>query len=104
MLILSDKSVLLEEAFEEEQTAFGPFEYRKKTLVKPPEDLEQEYKKRLEEIHRTKRIQKEKSTVEVRTKKGIWSYELSKHEVGKDASREELLDIRMKLGKDKHCW
>jgi hypothetical protein len=73
-------------------------------LVKPAEDLESEYKKRLEEIHRTKKIQKEKQVMEVRTKKGIWSYETTRHEVGKDATREEMLMMRMKLGKDKHCW
>lgn len=111
MLILSDKSILLEEAFVDEQTAFGPFEYRKQPLIKPADDMESDYQRRLDEIHvlshvmqRTKKIQKEKATMDVRTKKGMWSYVVRKEEVEKEASREDLLNLRSKIVKDKHCW
>jgi hypothetical protein len=34
----------------------------------------------------------------------MWKYETEKVEVNKDASREDLLDIRAKKIKDKFCW
>jgi hypothetical protein len=40
----------------------------------------------------------------VRVKKGVWSYETKKVEVDEKMSKEELLDIRQKMGKDKFCW
>lgn len=42
--------------------------------------------------------------MDVRTKKGMWSYVVRKEEVDKEASREDLLNMRSKLIKDKHCW
>jgi hypothetical protein len=42
--------------------------------------------------------------MDVRTKKGMWSYVVRKEEVNKEASREDLLDLRSKIIKDKHCW
>jgi hypothetical protein len=40
----------------------------------------------------------------LRVKKGMWTYEKKKVEVGKEASREELLNLRAKNIKDKFCW
>lgn len=40
----------------------------------------------------------------VRLKKGMWSYETKKVEVSEGLSREELLNQRQKMIKDKHCW
>jgi hypothetical protein len=42
--------------------------------------------------------------MDVRLKKGFWSYETKKVEVGSNLSREEQLNVRQKLIKDKHCW
>lgn len=39
----------------------------------------------------------------VRIKKGL-SYEDKKVEVEANLSREQLLNLRQKLIKDKHCW
>ena len=82
-LILSNQSILLDEPFIENQTQFGAYEIRKKTEIKEPEDLEGDYKKKLEEIQRTKRIHKEKKTVEIREKKGYWGYGNKKYETEK---------------------
>ena len=41
--------------------------------------------------------------MEVRLKKGM-SYESKKVEVAANLSREELLNLRQKMIKDKHCW
>lgn len=61
-----------------------------------------EYEKKLQEINKTKPINK--PVMNVRVKKGVWSYETKKVEVGESMSKEELLDIREKMGKDKFCW
>lgn len=61
-LILSNKSILLSEPFLQDQTQFGPYETKKKPIVKEAEDLETEYAKKLNEIQRTKKIHKEKKT------------------------------------------
>lgn len=66
------------------------------------EDLTAEYEKKLQEINKTKPINK--PVMNVRVKKGVWSYETKKVEVGESMSKEELLDIREKMGKDKFCW
>lgn len=47
-LVLSGKSILLEEPFIEEFSSFLPFLIRKKSKVTPGENLTQKYKKDLE--------------------------------------------------------
>jgi len=34
----------------------------------------------------------------------MWAYETKTIEVKKDLTREQQLDIRQKMIKDKHCW
>jgi hypothetical protein len=101
-LILSDKSILLEEPFLEECSSFVPYLIRKKSKVTPGENVTQKYKEGLEELAKTKAIKKDE--LSVRLKKGFWSYETKKVEVGANLSREQQLDVRQKLIKDKHCW
>lgn len=47
-LVLSSKSILLEEPFIEEFSSYVPFLVRKKSKVTPGENLTQKYKKDLE--------------------------------------------------------
>jgi hypothetical protein len=42
--------------------------------------------------------------MEVRLKKGMWGYETKQVEVNQNLSREEQLNLRQKMIKDKHCW
>jgi hypothetical protein len=70
--------------------------------VEAGEDLTQEYQKKMEELSKTKPISKQ--VMSVRVKKGPWSYEMRKVEVDEGTSKEELLDMRQKMGKDKFCW
>jgi flagellar assembly factor FliW len=56
----------------------------------------------LEEIAKTKMIKKEEMSV--RLKKGMWGYETKKVDVDLNLSREEQLNVREKMIKDKHCW
>ena len=74
---------------------------RKRTKVIPGENLTKHYKERLEDETKTKGIKK--AEMEVRLKKGM-SYESKKVEVVANLSREELLNLRQKMIKDKHCW
>lgn len=102
MLVLGDKSLMLEGPFTQDITTFIPYTIQKKTKVQAGEDLTAQYQKKLQEISKTKQISKQ--VMNVRVKKGVWSYETKKvqHEGG--MSKEELLDIREKMGKDKFCW
>ena len=102
MVVLGDKSILLKDPFIEEVTTFSAYKVQKKPKIEKGEDIGEEYKKRLDEIKKTKQITKD--TVDLRIKKGMWNYEKQKVEVSKGASREELLNIRAKHIKDKFCW
>jgi hypothetical protein len=53
-------------------------------------------------LGKTKAIKKEEMSL--RIKKGMWAYKTETVEVVKDLSREQQLDIRQKMIKDKHCW
>lgn len=92
----------MNEPFTEEFTVYQGYKIQKKKKIIKGEDLNEEYQKKLDEIHKTKKINKE--TINVRVKKGTWSYENKTVEVKKNASRAELLDIRAKMEKDKFCW
>jgi hypothetical protein len=92
----------LEEPFLEEYSSYQSYLIKKKAKVIVGENITQKYKKDLEELEKTKGIKKDEMTV--RVKKGFWSYEDKKVEIGANLSREELLNTRQKLIKDKHCW
>ena len=93
---------MLEENISQDITTPSKFTVRKATKVEKGHDLGEEYQRKLQEIHKTKGIQK--PVVEVRVKKGTWSYMTKKVEVSEGISKEEMLDIRAKLGKDKFCY
>jgi hypothetical protein len=42
--------------------------------------------------------------VEVKVKKGEWSYIYVKEKAKKNATKEDLLDMRVKKKSDKFCW
>ena len=102
MIIFGDKSLMLEEPFSTDFTIFTPYVIRKKTKIEVGEDVAASYQKKLEEINKTKPISK--PTMNVRVRKGVWSYETKKVDVDESLNREQLLDIREKMGKDKFCW
>jgi hypothetical protein len=83
--VLSDKSVLLEEPFLEEYASFVPYSIKKKTKIIPGENITQNYKERFEDETKTKGIKK--ADMDVRLKKGMWSYVTKKVEVKADLSR-----------------
>lgn len=102
MLVLGEKSLMLEQPFSQDITTFTPYQIQKKTKVEAGQDLTAEYQKKLQEINKTKPISK--PVMNVRVKKGVWSYETKKVEVDETLSKQQLLNIRQKMGKDKFCW
>lgn len=59
MVVLGDKSILLKEPFIEEITSFSEFKIQKKAKIEKGEDIGEEYKKKLDEIKKTKQISKD---------------------------------------------
>ena len=82
MLVLGEKSLMLEQPFSQDITTFTPYQIQKKTKVEAGQDLTAEYQKKLQEINKTKPISK--PVMNVRVKKGVWSYETKKVEVLKN--------------------
>jgi hypothetical protein len=78
------------------------YSIRKKEKVIEGKNLTKEYQEKLDELGKSKGIKKEE--LSLRIKKGMWSYETKKVEVNANLSREELLNVREKKIKDKHCW
>ena len=78
-LIFSDHSLLLQEPFNSEYTTYTHYRIRKQTKVEAGEHISEAYKEKLAEIQKTKPINK--PIMNVRVKKGVWSYEKKKVEV-----------------------
>lgn len=76
---------MLEQPFTQDVTTFTGYTIQKKTKVEAGEDLTAEYQKRLQELNKTKPINK--PVMNVRLKKGMWSYETKKVEVGQSMSK-----------------
>ena len=74
---------------------------KKKNKIEEGVNLTKEYKEKLKELGKSKGIKKE---LDVRVQKGMWSYQNKKVEVQSNLSREQLLNVRQKMMKDKHCW
>jgi hypothetical protein len=52
----------------------------------------------------TKKIKKPTSTLEYRQRVGMWAYKTFKEKIDGELSREQLLELRAKKNRDKHCW
>lgn len=102
-MVLSNKSMGVEEPFSFTPNDKIPFKYQKKPVVKEPEKSFDEFlQERMQEKKREKKEKKKKYTVvEVREKTGMWGYKTKKVKVKGDLSREEILDIRAQAAGDK---
>ncbi|CAK58083.1 unnamed protein product (macronuclear) [Paramecium tetraurelia] len=90
LTMLNQKSLLIREPFGQDIPVFKPYQFRKKPTV--------------EEMKMAKKIQKQKQTLEMRQKSGMWSYKTDKVAVDGGLSREELVLMRAKQSRDRHCW
>ena len=72
MVVFGDKSLMLEEPFTQDVTSFTTYVIKKAPKVEKGHDLSEEYQKKLQEIQKTKPINK--AVMNVRVKKGTWSY------------------------------
>lgn len=101
--ILSDKSASLNEPFDNDLMSYTQFDFKKKTVEKDAdESLEEKYVAKLSSL--SKKIKKEKTSLEYREKKGMWGYKTIKENLEGEKTREELLDLRSKKNRDKFCW
>ena len=78
--------MMLEEGFSSDITSFSHYTVIKSNKVEKGHDLSEEYQKKLQEINKTKPINK--PVLNVRVKKGTWSYETKKVEVQEGMSKE----------------
>ena len=93
ILIISDKSCLLNEAFEDERTT----EYFIENYEEVKEEVEEEPVKK-------KKIENDSKVYEVRVKRGPWTYKVDKVNKSGELSNEDLLNIRALRVRDKFCW
>jgi hypothetical protein len=92
VLVISDKSALISESFQDERTS----EYFIETLEKPSEPSPEPEKK--------KKIEKNSKIYEVRVKRGPWTYKVDKVSKSSEISNEDLLNVRTLRVRDKFCW
>ena len=96
VLVLSDKSVCINEPFSGEFT--GNFERQDPAIrVDPRKELE-------ENMQKKRKMMETNHVYDVRVKRGPWTYKSINVDSEKDLSREDLLDIRTRKVRDKHCW
>jgi len=101
--VLSDKSIALASGFSSDLISYTQYEIRKKPEYRVPDDtVDEKYEKKIQDL--SKKIKKEKPVLEYRQKKGMWGYNTIKEKLDKEATREDLLDLRSKKNRDKHCW
>ena len=102
-MVLSNKSMGVEEPFSFTPPGKIPFKYQKKPVVNEPEkSFDQFLQERIQDKKREKKEKTKKYTVvEVREKSGMWGYKTKKVKVKGDLSREEILDIRAQAAGDK---
>lgn len=82
------------------------YRIRKQDHIEEKEEaIEDSFKRRIQGL--SKRIYKDKNdsqVLEYREKKGMWGYNKVRKEVSNNETREKILDLRAKKGRDKHCW
>lgn len=100
--IVSDTSLVLTKPFENDLLSFSAFEFQKKAEFNDGEEcVESQFVERFDKIG--KKIKKF-TPHEYRAKKGTWTYQQIKEKVEGDATREQLLERRIKNVRDKFCW
>ncbi|CAK83928.1 unnamed protein product (macronuclear) [Paramecium tetraurelia] len=102
LTMLNQKSLLIREAFGQDIPVFKPYQFRKKPTVEEMKSLEDRLEEKFAGV--AKKIKKQKQTLEMRQKSGMWSYKTDKMAVDGELSREDLVLMRSKQSRDRHCW
>eukprot|EP01067_Filipodium_phascolosomae_P009798 Filipodium_phascolosomae@DN976_c0_g1_i1.p1 len=105
--ILSDRNCTIHEPFSSDLLSTTEYKIKhegleekvKESLEASPDDMENAVQQAL-----AKRIKKQKSELVTREKTGMWGYKSVRVKLDKEYTQEELLDMRVKKGRDKHCW
>lgn len=96
VLVLSDKSACINEPFSQEYS--GEFSRQGAPVkVDPRKELE-------EKLEKKRKLAETTHAYDIRVKRGPWTYKVDNIVSDKDLSREDLLDVRAKRVRDKHCW
>ena len=96
VLVLSDKSACISEPLQQEFS--GEFQRQDPAIrVDPKKELEEQVEKRRKLMDTT-------HAYDIRVKRGPWTYKTTNVVTDKDLTREDLLDIRARKVRDKHCW
>jgi hypothetical protein len=111
-MVLSNKSLGIDEAFTKDVNVYTEFKYQKKpkqkVREKPIEQLVQEKLAAISQPHEKLPDQpatkKAKRLVEYRAKAGPWTYRTYTQEVEGELTHEQQLDLRVKKATDKFCW
>eukprot|EP00743_Colponemidia_sp_Colp-15_P004621 GILK01004981.1.p1 GENE.GILK01004981.1~~GILK01004981.1.p1 ORF type:complete len:213 (-),score=51.38 GILK01004981.1:105-701(-) len=99
-MVLSNKSAAISSPFSSDLITGISFQYQKKKT----ENTEQEANKEEEEKRLNKKLKTDATTLQYREKTGMWGYKTVTQHMDKDITREQLLDMRVKKGRDKFCW
>ncbi|KAM3130533.1 hypothetical protein pb186bvf_017342 [Paramecium bursaria] len=102
LTLLQTKSLLIREPFSQDIAMFKEYQFRRKATVEEMKSLEDRLEDKFKQV--AKKQQKEQQTLEIREKSGTWSYKTEKVKLDADLSREELVLIRSKKSRDRHCW
>ena len=103
MTIFSSRSMMIDQPFSVDLITFKPFRYRKKPTMKESLTLEESMEDRYTDV--IKKSQNDNNSIlEYRERKGMWGYKTIKVDLGKEVSREDLLQLRTKKNRDKFCW
>jgi hypothetical protein len=96
VLVLSDKSACINEPLMQEYS--GEFQCQDPPIrVDPRKEMEEQVEKRRKMTETT-------HAYDIRVKRGPWTYKTTNVVTDKDLTREDLLDIRARKVRDKHCW
>lgn len=96
VLVLSDKSACINEPFLQEFS--GEFLRQDPAIrVDPRKELQEQAEKR-------RKLMETTHAYDIRVKRGPWTYKTTNVVTDKDLTREDLLDIRARKVRDKHCW
>mmetsp|Transcript_15178 Transcript_15178/g.44376 ORF Transcript_15178/g.44376 Transcript_15178/m.44376 type:complete len:221 (+) Transcript_15178:48-710(+) len=113
--VLSQRSVVLHQAFSKDVVSTSEFHIRKDSLklqerakasIEDAGDTEALQDATSQELQREleRRLKKQRKQCTVREKTGMWGYKMVTTALSKEASTEQLLDERCKQGRDKYCF
>lgn len=107
-MVLSNKSLGIDEAFNRDISISTPFKFQKKPKriirEKPIEELVEEEMKKISDSKREDKSTGGKRVIEYRTTAGPWTYKKVTEEVDEELTKEQELDLRVKKTRDKFCW